>query len=287
MMKPYELYVRFLVTKGYSNTASVNEDLARLGLHPISNSYWEKQFNLVHDLVPAPVSKQILEKKYYGEFYQWMKTLEVAPLWDYEKAFFKAESRYTKLVYDIHMDPLMRLTINALLLKGSKHKDLAQDISFKFTSMVREPHLALYETFFWNVKRMTRGAWRNYLADCDDFEQSTLFIALTESLDILRTNLELPSKVSLSDNLQYLLTQSFTRAKRYLRLDTPDSNKEARNWIKTVMELADKYAKHRTGDMDDFGKTLQMEFDYIVEDFPTPDDAVVQELKQKSEMQKK
>jgi len=284
-MNPYELYIRFLVTKGYNETDAVNAELDKLGLHHIKPDYFKKQFDLVHKLVPAPISKQIIDGKYYGEFYQWMKTLEVAALWDYEKPFFKPDQRYIKLVYDIHMDPKMRLTINALLLKGTEHKDLVQDLTIKFTSMLKDTHLKIYETFFWNVKRMSRGAWRSYLKVCDDFETAILFVALTETLDTLRTELELPSKVSLSDSLQFLLSKSMTRAKRYLRLDTPDANKEARSWIKTVMDLSDKYAKHRTGDMDDFGKTLQMEFDYIIEDFPSPDEAVVQELKKKFEVQ--
>lgn len=280
-MRPYDLYTRFLVTKGITNVSELNVELERLGLHPYTEDEFKKVYDFVHKTVPRPVSDQIISKRFHGEFYKWMRVLEVAALWDYEKPFFVEGARVVRLCYDIHQDAQLRLTLNVLLLKGCKHNDICQDLAAKFASMIKPVHIEIYEKFFWNTRRVARRDWRAYLRLCGEHEASVLFTALTESLDVVRTMLDLPARVSISDSLQHLFTMSYMRAKRYLRLDHPDTNDEARKWIKVVLELSDKYAKHRTGDTADFSKTLQMEFEYVEEDFPTPDEALMSEIRQK------
>ena len=41
------------------------------------------------------------------------------------------------------------------------------------------------------------------------------------------------------------------------------------------MNLADKYEKYRSADSSDFSKSLQMEFEYIDNEFPTPDESTL------------
>lgn len=281
MALPYDLYLRFLVTTGLDEVAAVNERLDELGLPGVTEKQLVAQSELVSSVIPDSIQRQIDEGVYSSDFLKWMKILEVEDLWLYEKPFRNEQSRYTKLVYDIHQDPQLRLTLNALLMKGGKPADLAQDLSLKFSALLKEPHIDLYERFFWNVRRMTRRDWRSFLAGCGEREKAIYFVALTEPLDVLRTELELSSKISVSDTLQYLLTRSFQKAKQYLRLTTKDANAEARAWIDEVLKLADKYEKHRTGDVADFGKALQMEFDYTETDFPVPDSDTLRDLQSK------
>lgn len=281
-VKPYELYVRFLITKGFESLEDVNKQLTELSLKPITQDEFERQFKTVHDALPKPISNNIAHKRYTeGTFLQWMKVLEVAELWDYEPAFKTPEKAWIKLVYDIGYDPQLRMAIQALLVKGMAHQDICQTLNLKFSYMLRPEHLALYERFFWSPRRMTRGAWREYLKLCDEREKALMFTALTESLDVVKTYLELPATVNISETLQYLLTNSYQKAKHYLRLSTKESNAEARAWIGQVISLADKYEKHRTGDVEDFGKTLQMEFEFIDTEFPTPDEQTLSELRAK------
>ena len=110
-----------------------------------------------------------------------------------------------------------------------------------------------------------------------------LFTCFSENLETVKAALELPSKTSSSDILQFLLSQSYQKAKQYLRFSSPDTNEEARKWISQVIQLSDKYEKHRTGDVEDFGKSLQMEFDYIDTEFMTPDEQSIKELKETAE----
>jgi hypothetical protein len=141
--------------------------------------------------------------------------------------------------------------------------------------MIREDHIALYKKYFFDPQRMTRKDWKTFLADATDKEKHVYFTALTEPLDILKTELELPSDISVSQPLQILLTKADQKAKMYLDLSTPDANKEARAWISVVSDLTGKYEKYRTGDKTDFAKQLQMQFDFIDNDFPAPDAEVL------------
>ena len=65
-----------------------------------------------------------------------------------------------------------------------------------------------------------------------------------------------------------------------MKTNTPAGNKEAREWNKQVVALIDKFEKYRVSDSSDFGKELQMEFEYIDTEFPTPDEALLKEVKE-------
>lgn len=279
MRRPYDLYIRFLITKGLSEDDEINEVLQDLSLPAVDHNSIEQQYNIVYNFVPTPVAKQIESKVHDGDFLRWMKTFEVYELWMFEKKYKNADYNYLKLVYDIHTDPRLRIALGALLIKGIKPQDLVQILNLKYSSMLKVEHIEAYEKYFWNFKKLTRRDWRNYIDECSDYEKNVLFTCFSENLETVKALLELPSKTSSSDILQYLLSQSYQKAKQYLRSNSPDTNEEARKWISQVIQLSDKYEKHRTGDVEDFGKSLQMEFDYIETDFMTPDEQSIKELK--------
>lgn len=278
MARPYDTYLRFLVTKGLQETQEYNDALEALCLPAVSDAIVDEHYQFVYKMLPKPVQKQIETKHYEGDFRKWMKVLEVDELWSFEKQYKTVDTQYIKLVYDIHSDPRLRLTLGALLLKGVKPMDLVQMVNLKYSSMLKPEHLELYEKYFWNVKRMTRGDWKSYLKIADSYQQSILFTCLADDIDAVKVELDLPAKTSTSDMLQYLLANCFQKAKHHLRLGTPENSAEARKWIDEVLKLSDKYEKHRTGDMADFSKTLQMEFDYVDTDFMTPDDQMKDEI---------
>lgn len=296
MPTPYDLYIRFLVTKGVDELEQANEALADLNIHPVGNTEFEAQFSLVETSIPKNVQKAIEkiastkrpspEKVVIdSDFMRWMKVLEVEELWRYEPVFrhkHLVERPLFKLTYDIHQDPQLRLAINALLIKNMPPLDLIQAVNLRYSSMLKEEHVKLYKKFFFDPARMTRGAWNKFLRPCDDRETSIYFLALSETLDTLKTELELPSKVSASETLQFLLSKSFQKAKVYLNVNTPEAGKEAREWIDATIKLVDKYEKYRSGDMGDFSNQLQLAFDFVESEFQTPDPDVLKEISAKA-----
>jgi len=287
MSTPYDLYIRFLITTGVSTRDDIDSKLRELNL-PGGGNYLNKaveaQEAVVTQTLPASIWTQIQTKRFSGDFMQYMKVLEVDDLWYMERPFRDKEPARrsaVKLTYDINQDPQLRLCMSALLMKGMPPAELSQLLSVRFASFLREVHVALYEKYFFNVRRMTRRDWKCFMGYCDPGENNIYFTALSEPLDVLKTELELPAKVSASETLQYLLTKSYQKAKEYLAHSTPESNKEAREWIASVVQLVDKYEKYRSGDATDFSSALQLEFNFVEGEFDTPDKDVLAEISAK------
>lgn len=288
MATPYDLYVRFLVTKGAEDVESVNSNLAELNLPPIPDQAFDLQYAVVHDHVPAGIAAQITKKTYSVDFLKWMEILQVAELWQGEKTAFTGKDQELrgriKLVYDVHQDPGLRMTINALLIKAVPARDLTQAINSKYASLLREVHIVVYEKFFFNPRQMTRAAWKNFIRAVQELnkrEAAAYFVALSSPLDEVKTDLELPAKVSSSDSLQFIATKAFQKVKSALDTKTPEGDVAAQRWITTYLNVVDKYEKHRTGDQADFGNALQMEFEFINDEFLTPDPDVLKEITDK------
>jgi hypothetical protein len=284
MSTPYDLYLRFLITTGVGDAddiASLLKDLNLPGEGPYLSKALKEQEAVVCQVLPESIWGQIKSRRYSADFMGYMAILEVDEFWYFEKAFRDKNATLrsaVKLTYDINQDPQLRLTVSALLMKGMPPQELAALLSSRFASFLREIHVTLFEKYFYNVRRMTRGDWQRYLEFCDPHEQKILFTALSEPLDVLKTELELPAKVSASETLQYLLTKSYLKCKEALAISTPEANKEARDWIGTITQLVDKYEKYRAGDASDFSSALQLEFNFVEGDFETPDAEVLAEI---------
>lgn len=276
---PYDLYLRFLYTKGMLEFSAVKNEINRLGLAPVEYDTYSAQGTYVNNNVSPATLRQIERGNYDLEFLQRMGQLEVRDLW-YDVNPFKDDNRERdiRIMMDIHNDPIFRLTLNGLLIKGVDVGDISPMLNIKFSTGYKPKHIDLYKKFFFDPRRMKRADWKAFLTRCSDLDKSIYFCALTEPLESLKSKLGLPSSVQVSDELAKLLRQSIDKANQYLSLGSKETNHEARGWIDTVLKLTEKYEKYRTADSSDFGKALQMEFEYVETDFETPDAATLERL---------
>lgn len=285
---PYDLYIRFLATKGMDDITQINESLQAIKLPDVPQEDLDRQWELIHSALPINIVNQIERKCYSNDFMRNMNALEVSELWLYEAPFNKKEEGakelgpYMKAVYEIHQDGWLRLCINALLMKRVSLEEISRILSSKFSIVLKERQLDIYARYFFNTSQMTKAAWKSYIKRYTGKEAHIYLTALTESVEVLKTELDLPAIISISDSLQWLLTKSFSKAKTFINMGTLEANREAREWIDQVVKLTDKYEKHRSGDQHDFAKALQMEFEFVEEAFETPDDEIAQELGEKS-----
>ena len=287
MAVPYELYIRFLASKGLNELQGVNEALAMLYLPPVSQKDLEGQLATLDAVLPAGISRQLETKAYGPDLLQWMAVCDIKELWQNEKAFQDPETKTKlKLIYDIHNDTALRRTLNALIIKAMKPKEIAQILQAKFASLLKEDHVDLYSKVFFNPSRMARADWRDFIKTLADTEARAYVTALSEPLDVLKTELELPAKVSVSETLQWLLAKSYGKARTYMEINTPEANHEARAWIDQVVKLSEKYEKYRSGDTDDFSKSLQMEFQFIDAPFDEPGDDIMLEVAERLKAKK-
>jgi hypothetical protein len=187
-----------------------------------------------------------------------------------------------KLAKDIHDDLKLRMTVNALLMKGVKPHDLSQAVQVKFSTPVRDTHIEIYRKYFFDPRRMTRSDWRTWLKLVSEQEQKVYFLALTEPLDMLKSELDLPAKVSVSAMLQGLLTRSYQKARTFLDDNGIASAKEAREWIEQCLMIAEKYEKYRSADQSDFSQSLQLEFEFVESHFETPDSETLREVAERA-----
>lgn len=285
---PYDRYIRFLATQGIDDIKAMNASLKKLSLPPITQDALDEVWELLHRTLPKSVINQIERKRYSAEFMRNMNALEIGELWLLVPQLSRHDDRakevspYIKFVYNIHNDVWMRTCINALLIKNVSIEEISRILSSKFSTPLKERHIDYYRKFFFETSGMTRAAWKGYISRYRGKEHQIYFTALTENLEVLKTDLDLPAIVSVSDSLQYLLTKSMIKAKTFLNMGSIEANKEARAWIEQVVQLTDKYEKHRSGDQHDFAKSLQMEFDFADEDFGSPDVDMAHEVAEKN-----
>lgn len=273
--RPYDLYIRYLFTTGIDDVYVLNEKLEELGLDEISQEEFEVISDHVVDNVPKTVLAQIEKKKYSANFMKWMRYLKVDPLWPSDDPSHATD---LKLLYDIHTDRIYRLSLQALLIKNTPLSEIQQVLAAKFAANYKERHIALYREFFFDPSRMARHDWLEYLKDKTNHEKHIYFLALSEEIDVLKAELGLYANVSVSDELSRLLRKTLNKAHQYLKLSSKESNSEARAWIGTALSLAEKYEKYRSADSSDFSKSLQMEFEYVDNEFPTPDESTLSML---------
>lgn len=287
MALPYDLYIRFLVTKGIDELAALNANLDDLNLHEADMADLDPALDFVEKSLPKTVLAQIEKKSYSADFLPWMGKIGVRGFWELEAPFCRSQAgrAFRQLIDDIHADPVVRITINGLLIKGVAPKDIYPLLASKYSSLLKEEHVTLYSDFFFNPKRMRRRDWREYLKFCNSFEQRIYFTALTEPLDVLKTELGLPAKIAVSEMLQGLLSKSYLKARDALDTNTPEANQEARRWMDQVVKLTDKYEKYRSADREDFATSLQMEFEFTDAPFEEPDSDVMREVAEKNRVE--
>lgn len=290
MAVPYELFLRFLATRGCDGHLEAGRALRKLGLPIVDQEDVDRQFTLIYDVLPKIAIDQIERQKPGKELALASKVLEIEHLWYFEKealdgtmgSEFQTEARDwkkdMKLTYDVHSDRMLRLSMNALLIKGVSDSEIVRILSSKFSMLLKEKQVGLYTKLFFNPKVMTRRDWKKFLENSPQEERKIYFTALTEDVEALKTDLDLPAVYNTSASLQWLLTKSFRKAKQFIDIGTPEGAQEARAWIDKVAMLTDKYEKYRAGDQHDFSKALQMEFEFLEDDFGTPDDTIRQEV---------
>lgn len=275
MANPYDLYVKFLITKGNTQVEDINPELLKLNLPKIMLKDFVSILENIERSIPPGVFEQIKNQRYSVDFMKWMRELGLEEFWLAEPKWsidYPNSIKDRRLVLDIHSDIMIRRIIDCFLLKNVPYGDILRIISGKYSIDLKDKHLVLYKKYFFNAENMTRGDWRLYLEKIEEpYTKRALMVALTEPLDNVKTELGLPAQVNVSNLLQDLLSKSAQKAQKYLQSDTPQSNKEARAWISQIMTLTDKYTKHKSADQTDFAKSLQLEFEYIETEFPTPD----------------
>lgn len=282
---PYDLYVKYLITRGHLTLKEINDELSKVQLLPVSQAIYNRHLHDVKGTLPQPIWEQVETQKIYGQtFLNWMRRLNVDEAWRTHKAYTSEDTKKVwALVLDIQYDPQVRMAIRCMLMKNVGFEELANAINAKYSTMLNLNHLKIYQKFFWNHAYMKRGDWKEYLSQrrITNSEKNLLFTCLTETEDVVRTKLGLAASIVTSDALQLMATEALLKVKHYLKVDDQTGNREARFWMDKAQSLLALREKYKAADLRDFSKELQMEFEYIETNFDTPDEATLKEVQEK------
>ena len=270
MRVPYEGYVRFLITSGL-DSEETNNHLEELGLNPISSEYWDRQFEVLHEL---KIPKKI--KKFWKD-----------PNRNIPKGFFEynvGKNNHFRDAVEAVKDFDVSLTIRGMLSIKAPAEEISSVLNGKFAMVFRKEALSIFEKYFFNPKIMSRTSWKLYLKDLSNQEKGIIYLGITgEDLE-LRAELGLPSKISVSENYQKLHIFAMQKFNRYIKAGMPGADDEAMKWAKVAMSAGDKYEKLKVSDATDFVRDIQMEFDQVDTDFPLIGENDLEEIKSNKDM---
>jgi len=149
-----------------------------------------------------------------------------------------------------------------------------------FKVNLTEGAIDLYKKIFGNYESFSKLDWTDYLSRLsnDHYVHVRLFSALTKPRDEALILCGLPAEKAFSDFLRNVLASANYKFNYYMRQNTPEADAEARRWAKVGFEAGEKFEKYGAGDVSDFAKLVQTEFEYVTPDIPTIDQALALQM---------
>ena len=274
MIYPYDLYIKFLITKGldYDKICGVITDHG--GICPSEVEVQEKSKELLDKHSPLVIKDIILRNKVKikdtVEFLQHMKLLEVSELWLLENGFCGEHKDSMKHAFDIFDNAKRRTELNCLLLNKRNSDDIEQIFMAQYNFTLRKRVLELYQKYFCNLNIMGKKDWVEYLRKENSTRKNLYLIAMNE--DELRIKFELgfKTKIEYVKALDDIVATSYFKFKQNSSRNINEENeKKARAWAKMLIDAGEKREKIQTGNMQEFSEALQMEFTFDEDQFPT------------------
>jgi hypothetical protein len=189
-------------------------------------------------------------------------------------------TKYWPAVGRILNHPLMRVALDVCTITGVEQEKIAIILPQTFKVEFAEPAIDLYKKIFGNFESFSKQDWTDYLARLkdDQYVYVRIFSALTKPKDEALLLCGLPAEKAFSDFLKNVLASASYKYNYYARQNTPEADAEARRWAKVGFEAGEKFEKYGAGDVSDFAKLVQTEFEYVTPEIETLDQAVAQQL---------
>ena len=276
MRLPHEQYIRFLITSGL-DSEETNDSLIGLELPECSTEYWDKQYNL---LMSSRVPRQIKaywktpKNKLPKDYLAYMNTLGLKDVWMYNIG----RCASFPIAVDALKDEDVCITTRCLLTLRLEKDEISALMMGKFSMNFPVDAVALFEKYFYQPQIMSRVSWTKYMSLVSPPEKEMLYLAITGKEVELRARLELPNRISVSENYQRLHIFAMEKFGTYLHSSDPNADQMAMKFAALAMSAGDKYEKLKMGDVTDFGKDLQMEFEHVNTEFPMIGEESLEEI---------
>lgn len=269
-MLPYERYVRYLITCG-RDLPEINIALSDLCLASLDKAHYTRIYK---DLLDGRIPKDV--KAYWRDpdkatmpkgHDKLMKDLNLSDAYAQTAAF-------KQMILFARNEPAS-MAVQAMLLKGMDHVELAALVGSRFNMRCDPAHTKLFEEYLFDVQSTDKESWRQYFGLAGSTLRAHLLDCFRLDIEALRAQHGLSSKMSYVSALQEMHFAAMTKFREYLRDRTPESDKNARNWAQLAMTAGSQFEKFRTKDLTDFSKEVSMEFEYVETKYPS-----IEELKE-------
>lgn len=281
MRLPHEQYIRFLVTLGF-DLEDAQDHLKTNNLLAVGKEYWQRQADILHkSKVPKYIKSFWAAKeksKLPKDFFSYMNTVGLKEVWAYNCGGNKDFG----VVMDAVNDPDVSICVRSLLSLSLSPEEISALINGKFGMVFPKESVELYKKYFFQTLIMSRSSWRNYLERLPEEEKHLLYLGITGQQTVLRAELGLPVRISVAEHYQKLHIFAMQKFETYKKTNSPDADQNALKWAQMAMSSGDKYEKLKIGDVADFGRDIQMEFDFIDTDFPMIGDENLDEIRKQS-----
>ena len=266
MRLPYEKYTRFLVTCGltYEDAA---EQIRELNLPPPTKEEWEALYlELTDSNLPKTITNYWVKGgKIPKDFLKYMRDVGLLEAWLYNAG----KNPDFKQMIEVAQNPDTCDRVKALLMKKAEADEVAS------VAKVSERAIYLFKEYLWDTSILFKRDWIEFWHRLGTPGEQKLFLDVFRgSPDEVRLLLGLPTRISYLTSLQEMHVRSMIKFREYLSDRRPDSDKMALNWSKLALAAGDRHEKNRMRDLADFGKELQLSFDFVETEFPSMNEVV-------------
>ena len=279
MRLPFEQYVRFLITANL-DFDGIQENLEEHCLAQVTKKYWEEQKAILEATkIPKTVKSFWVAKKREKlpkDFLKYMNAVGLKEAWLYNLG----KGKDFRIAIDALTDSDVSICVRSLLALRLPLEEISALVNGKFGMAFPLAAAGIFQKYFFQTLIMSREYWRSYLGTLPAEEKHLIYLGITGQQTVLRAELSLPVKISVADHYQKLHIFAMQKFELYKKTNSPDADQNALKWAQMAMSSGDKYEKLKVGDASDFGRDIQMEFDFIDTDFPMIGDENLDEIRQ-------
>lgn len=267
---PFKRHLEWLLLEGRSKS-EIERFYSNIQLPIPKEDDFDAAEDRIEGLIFPPITKRNLTRNMYTA-----QDRAIMKKYGYEEIYLRRMDQDTwkpqwEMVGKMLNHPVMRLAVDCCLVSGFEQDKLVELLPIQFNIAIDLGALELYTKYFFDHANMDKGGWRYYLRllQEDVYSYERLFAALTKPKDEVLYMVGLPTSAQFGNFLKNVLATANYKFRYYARHNSPEADKAAEKWAKIGFkagELDDKFSK---GDMTDFAKFVQTDFEYIESDFKT------------------
>lgn len=275
MRYPYELFIRFLITR----RADVNATLASFGLPELTDEEIEERNGISSSAMPPSVEeyldsdKNIVANK--EGFLEWAEIHDIREMWEIQPEFKISDERtvtrgsngMTKAC-EIFANAQMRTAFSLLVIRAFEYEDIVELFQNRFHYIVTKESYALAVKYFFNFTYMRHNDYVNLLENVSPEERDSLNTALGPTTsNFVEHRIGATPKLTYDEILQDIMVTCYYKFKACH--NEPLMDMLAMKWAAMAMKAGEQKEKYGKGDKMGLQQQLELKFEFDEPTFPS------------------